>query len=281
MHNIEIYWDKKLGQGGEGEVYKGRLEGREVAVKVPHNHQLVVQVPLLRAEARRGLEEEYQRRNIVQGEHHVKMLGHGLDHVFPFLVLELAEMGSLADEMEEMKRRGQIYEPLAALARIEEILCALQEAHNSNIIHRDVKPANFLKFADGRIKLNDFGLGRTADRACSNQTKFFRGTPQYAAPEQLNGQCVTKRADLYAVGVILHEMLFGTRPNASSRVLTLPSRPDVRPELRAFLESLLAHDPDRRYCCAPRSLRELQEVRSAYQAVARPCPRCGQYHHRN
>lgn len=281
MHNIEIYWDKKLGQGGEGEVYKGRLAGREVAIKVPHNRQWVVHNPQLRAEARRGLEEEYQRRNAVQGEHHVKMLAHGLDQVVPFLVLELAEMGSLADEMEEMKRRSQVYEPLAAFARVEEILCALREAHDSNIIHRDVKPANFLRFADGHIKLNDFGLGRTADRACSKQTQFFRGTAQYAAPEQLNGQCVTNRADLYAVGVILYEMLFGSRPNVLSRGLTLPYRSNVRPELRAFLERLLAHDPERRICCAARSLRELHRVQSAYQVQAKPCPRCGRYHQSN
>ena len=179
-----------------------------------------------------------------------------------------------------MRARGQLYEPLAAVARVEEILCALQEAHECNVIHRDVKPANFLKFSDNSIKLNDYGLGRTADRACSQQTRFFRGTALYAAPEQLAGGCVTKRADLYAVGAIMHEMLFGLTPKRGAR-LVLPPRADVRSELRTFVSTLLADDPSKRFCCAPRALGELATVRSAYDAKARPWPRCGQIHTRH
>ena len=281
MKNFEIYWNQKLGEGGEGAVYKGRLNGHSVAVKVPHDHERVGRMPHLRVAARRGLEIEYRRRNSIRGEHHVKMLGHGLDHNIPFLVFEFAEMGSFADEIESMKRRGQVYDPLVALARVEEILCSLREAHACNIIHRDVKPSNFLKFADGRIKLNDFGLGRTADRACSKQTKFFRGTPVYAAPEQLNGHCVTKQADIYAVGVILYEMLFGARPDATTRSPKIPYRTHLRAEFKTFLQGLLERNPNDRYCCAPRCLRELQLVRNAYKVAARPCRRCGRHHQLN
>jgi len=279
MQTIEIFWDQKLGAGGEGEVFRGRYGGQTVAVKTPHNPHQLERIPVLRAAGRQGLENELQRRNLVQGEHHVKLLAHGLDHTIPFLVFELAEKGSLADEMAEMRKRGESYQPLTALARIEEILCALREAHDCNIIHRDVKPANFLRFADNRIKLNDFGLGRTADRACSNQTQFFRGTPLYAAPEQLAGGCVTHRADLYAVGAILYEMLTGKAPMPALRPLVLPTNPAIRQELRSFGQKLFAHNPDNRFCCAQRALNELAKVRAAYQAQARPCPRCGQFHH--
>lgn len=278
IQNIEIFWDQKLGAGGEGEVYKGRYQGHLVAVKVPHNPGMVWQRPELRAAGRHGLEVEWNRRNLVKGDHHVKALAQGLDLPVPCLVFELAEKGSLADEMADMKRRGKVYEPLVALARVEEILCALQEAHECNIIHRDVKPANFLKFSDNKIKLNDFGLGRTADRACSLQTKYFQGTALYAAPEQLDGRCVTKRADLYAVGAILHELLFGMTPKRVPRTVVLPHRADVRVELRKFVTTLLASNPEDRFCCAPRALSELSEVRWAYDTRSLPCPRCGQFH---
>lgn len=277
MQNIEIFWDQKLGAGGEGEVYKGRYQGKIVAVKVPHNPHLLAQDPALRAAGRQGLEIEWNRRILVKGEHHVKALARALDQPIPCLVFELAEKGSLADEMAAMKLRGRVYEPLVALARVEEILCALKEAHGCNVIHRDIKPANFLKFSDNSIKLNDYGLGRTADRACSQQTRFFRGTALYAAPEQLAGGCVTERADLYAVGAIMHEMLFGVTPNRGAW-LAMPSRAAVRSELRTFVATLLANDPSGRFCCAPRALRELATVRSAYDATARPCPRCSQIH---
>lgn len=279
MQHIEIFWDQRLGAGGEGEVFRGRYGGRTVAVKTPHNPHQLQRQPILWAAGRQGLENELQRRSLVQGEHHVKLLAHGLDHSIPFLVFELAEKGSLADEMAEMRKRGQNYQPLAALARIEEILCALREAHDCNIIHRDVKPANFLRFANDRIKLNDFGLGRTADRACSKQTQFFRGTPLYAAPEQLAGECVTPRADLYAVGAILYEMLTGKPPAPQFRPLVMPISPAMRPKLRTFGQRLLAHNPEDRFCCARQALSELANVRSAYQVQAQPCPRCGQFHH--
>lgn len=278
MQTIEIFWDQKLGAGGEGEVFKGRYAGQAVAVKVPLNHRMMWQVPHLRAAGREGLQNELQRRNHVQGEHHVKLLTAALDNPIPCLVFELAEKGSLADEMAEMRKRGEMYQPLAALARIEEILCALREVHDCNIIHRDVKPANFLKFADDRIKLNDFGLGRTADRACSQQTQLFRGTAVYAAPEQLAGLCVTHKADLFAVGAILYEMLTGVLPGSNVRPLVMPAGPTIRPELRTFGGMLVALAPENRYCCARKALNELAGVRTAYQARSRPCPRCGQFH---
>lgn len=279
MSSVTIFWQQRLGAGGEGEVFKGKWQGLDVAVKVPRNHHAIAYDPRARAAACQGLREEILRRSHVRGDHHVRVLHDGLDHPVPCLVLELAT-GSLADEMDAVKRVGRAYSPLEALGRIEEILCALREIHSANIIHRDIKPANFLKFPDGRIKLNDFGLGRTADRACSQQTQAFKGTPMYAAPEQVFGGCVTGQSDLWSVGAILHEMLYGVVPDKFRHPVGFPHRVDVRDELRAFLGSLLAHDPQKRFSSATQALNSLAQVRLAYSTQEHRCPRCGRVHGR-
>src|SRR5262249_5778967 len=128
----------------------------------------------------------------------------------PFAVYELAE-GSLRDEMNACFRAGKVYHPRFALGRAFQMLQGLCEAHGAGLIHRDVKPDNYLMYRDG-VKLTDFGVGRTLARGRGSQTCWAVGTPNYSAPEQRLGYSVDGRADLYSVGVVLYEMLMGRLP---------------------------------------------------------------------
>ncbi|HEY4562705.1 MAG TPA: protein kinase, partial [Thermoanaerobaculia bacterium] len=135
----------------------------------------------------------------------------------------------------------------------------LAKAHRNGIIHRDVKPANLIVTGDGMVKILDFGLARLAGQAVS-RTGSVAGTPAYMSPEQLGGDEVDARTDLWSLGVVLYEMLAGRRPFLGERAQTViysilherpqplrELRPKVPPELARIVERLLAKEPDGRY----------------------------------
>lgn len=144
------------------------------------------------------------------------------------------------------------------------MLVAVVQAHAAGVVHRDVKPGNAL-LVDGRVKLSDFGLGRTLARPAHLQTRMFRGTEAYASPEQLLGWPVDHRADLYAVGVVLYEMLMGVRPIAGRQHASPRARfSNVTVRLEAFLSSLLSLVPRGRPPSALAALKELDEIAREY-----------------
>jgi eukaryotic-like serine/threonine-protein kinase len=221
MRYIEIFWDEELGAGSEGNVYLGRLlDGNYCAVKVPppEVHQLLMAEPFVRDRIRDRMSIECRRHVRIRGKRHVRLLGSGLQDGIPFMALELAER-SLADEMKRFFDAHYVYHPSFALERIYDVLLAIAAAHQSKILHRDVKPANLLLF-DDRVKLGDFGIARSLIRPLSLQTQTLVGTPRYAAPEQLRIARVGGPADVYAAGVILYEMLTGFVPDPDPVRLT-------------------------------------------------------------
>lgn len=100
---------------------------------------------------------------------------------------------------------------------------ALDYAHSKGIVHRDIKPSNIILTADNRIKLTDFGIARIEDTAAAHQTQAgeILGTPVYMSPEQVMGQKVDGRSDLYSVGVLLYEMLAGKRPFQGNNIAAI------------------------------------------------------------
>ena len=193
-----------LGRGGSATVYRGHdpALGREVAVKVLTTKER--QDPVLR--------ERFRREALAVARlHHpniVMIYTAGEANDGPYLVMELFPNGSLA------RRLGR---PLAlndVAVVIRQIGMALDFAHDQGFLHRDVKPANI--FLDsGRVVLADFGivkalLGDTGTRL--TETGLTVGTPEYIAPEQALGQSLDGRADLYALGIVLYEMLTGVPP---------------------------------------------------------------------
>ncbi|MBM4777378.1 MAG: protein kinase [Archangiaceae bacterium] len=204
----------KLGVGGMGIVYEGKhpVIGKRVAIKVllPQLSSQSELVQRFLAEARAV--NEIRHRGIVDIFSFGSLASGAL-----YFVMEYLEGESL-DKL--IERRGAIPVP-EALAIVEEVLDALVAAHEAHVVHRDIKPSN-LFLVTGRnnkayVKLLDFGIAKLTSREHNEsqpQTRasVIMGTPDYIAPEQAKGAPITPQTDLYAVGVVLYELLTGQRP---------------------------------------------------------------------
>lgn len=194
---------------------------------------------------------------------------------FTFLAMEFVDGESLQSLM---RRTGVL--PLDAACRIaDDVLQALGHAHAHGIVHRDVKPANILVRVNGQAKLTDFGIARAQD---GNQTDItahgqILGTPHYMSPEQIAGEPIDGRADLFSVGVIMFEMLTGRKPFEGAGLTDVlyhivhqpaPKLPDtVPPWCAAFVMKLLAKDPDERFADAHEAARELRRAMTKNQIL--------------
>jgi serine/threonine-protein kinase len=174
-------------------------------------------------------------------------------------------------------------EPARAAAIAEGIAEALSFAHANGLVHRDVKPANVMITPAGQVKVMDFGIARLATSHTITQTSTVFGTAAYLAPEQAQGLRVDGRADVYALGVVLYEMLAGRVPFradsalavASKHVLEQPEPPSaVRPGVPAGLEAValraLAKDPGDRYQSAAEMAAALRNDTGAGAVVTGP-----------
>jgi len=173
-----------------------------------------------------------------------------------YIVMELVEGTTLRRVIDE---RGRL--PVRDAADIaSQVADALEHAHRQGLVHRDIKPANVLVQPDGRAKVTDFGIAKAAGGDDLTRTGTVVGTARYLAPEQVNGNAVDGRADVYALGLILYEMLAGSAPfggdsDMATAVARLTNAPEpirtARPEVSRHLEDVvarsLARDPDYRY----------------------------------
>ncbi len=266
--------EKLLGKGGMGSVYSGRniAVGKRVAIKFLHrelaDNEEIVKRFYREAQSAAALEH----RNIID----VVDMGVWEDEQ-PYLVMEYLQGESLASLL---KRVGRI-DISAALGVLEPTLLALSVAHQSGMVHRDLKPENiFLVYqsnAEPLVKLIDFGISKIAegsDKSRLTATGSIMGTPAYMAPEQAMGNSnVDHRADLYAIGVILFEMLTGELPQTGKNynellmgILTRDPRrireinPDLPLELDTLVNKSLDREPANRHQSAPALLEELREL---------------------
>lgn len=216
---------ERLGAGGVAEVFAAvdvRLD-RAVAIK------------LFRGDAADQLQRhEAEMRTLASLDHPslVTVFDAGVDPAAdrPYLVMQLvdgstlqAELGSGALDALRVARYG------AALAD------ALAYVHARGLVHRDVKPANVLLSADGRVHLADFGIARLVDSAHVTKTGDVLGTPAYFAPEQVAGEPVGPPADIYALGLVLLECLTGSRPYQGTAVEVAMARLSKPPDIPALL----------------------------------------------
>ncbi|HEY0178835.1 MAG TPA: serine/threonine-protein kinase, partial [Dokdonella sp.] len=161
-----------------------------------------------------------------------------------------------------------------ALAITRGLLEGLSAAHRRGVVHRDLKPANVLIDDAGHAYISDFGIARSLGASRLTQTGIVVGTPEYLSPEQARGQPVDARSDLYAVGLILYEMLAGHLPFAGGtpaetviqRILRPPpslarARPDLPRWLHAFCDRLLKVNPTHRFASAHEALHALETQR--------------------
>lgn len=256
-----------LGRGGMGVVYKARQKSldRMVAIKI---------LP-----PERVGEEKFSDRFAVEAATLAK-----LNHPNIVTVHDFGETGGLfyivmeyvdGVNLRDLLREGKL-EPQQALAIVPPVCDALQYAHDKGIVHRDIKPENLLLDKDGRIKIADFGIAKLIENAAPDggnpgdalpaAATVMAGTQGYSAPEQANGTA-DHRADIYALGVVLYEMLTGERPG---KEIVAPSRKvllDVR--IDEMVLRALEKEPERRYQTAG-EFRTVVETIGGTPAIAKP-----------
>jgi serine/threonine-protein kinase len=250
--------DEIVGHGSMGRVYRAVHLGlhRPCAIKVM-NPGLVSQQPQVRE---RFWAEARAAANLLH-PHVVTIHNLGCDKGYHFIEMEYVPGG--VSLREAIIRQGPL-EPVRASTLVRQVVLALQAAHKSGLIHRDVKPANVLIDVQGYAKLADFGLVRRISEL-ERAGVPVAGTPTYMAPELFDGVPASHRSDIYAVGVMFFYLLTARLPFASDQISQLVARhreqpvPDVRqvapsvPEsVSRIIERCLAKRPEERYDSAAR-----------------------------
>ncbi|MBC7992363.1 MAG: serine/threonine protein kinase, partial [Rhizobacter sp.] len=205
---------RELGQGGMGEVWLARrIDGayqREVALKLPHAH-------LLAGSVRDRFARERDILARLSHEHIARFYDAGLAaDGQPYLAIEAID-GEPLTNWADARQLGIT----ARLALFAQVTAAVQHAHAKLVAHRDLKPSNVLVTPQGQVKLLDFGIARLLHGEADDATQLTRAgahpaTPGYAAPEQLAGGPITVATDVYALGVMLFELLCGSTPRSGS-----------------------------------------------------------------
>ena len=256
---------ERLGDGGMGSVFRAvdEMLDREVAIKVlrPELARQAALVERFRQEARALARLSHPRIATLHG-----MERHG-DELL--MIMEFVR----GDTLETVVHRsGRIAWQRAAELCIA-VLDALDHAHDNQIVHRDIKPANIMLAHSGAVKVMDFGIARMLGRNRQTQFGHAVGTPTYMAPEQLRGEEVDRRTDIYAVGAVLFELVTGRLPfeaESDYRLMMMqlhdpPPRPstmlpDVPGEVDDVIARAMAKSRDDRFPDAPSFARELQRI---------------------
>jgi serine/threonine-protein kinase len=256
---------RKLGGGGMADVYlcEDLTLGRHVAVKVLLQRYLsdptFVERFRREAKAAGGLNQQNLVSIYDWGE---------LDGTY-YIVMEYVEGETLKDLI---RRRGRLSGNESVNITMQ-LLAAVDFAHRSGIVHRDIKPQNVMIDRDGTCKVMDFGIARAGDSGMTEAGSIL-GTAQYLAPEQAKGYPVDERSDLYSVGVVLYEMLTGTVPFKGDSAVTvalkhvneMPQEPaELVPGLPYSMNQIvlkaMAKDPVDRYQSASEFARDLRSAR--------------------
>ncbi|WP_376973413.1 PASTA domain-containing protein [Arthrobacter sp.] len=255
-----------LARGGMSTVYLAtdlRLH-RDVAVKVlyPHLAEDPKFVSRFEAEAITAAKLSHP--------HVVSVLDQGVDGHLAYLVLEYVKGRTLRHLLRE---RGRLA-PRQALALLDAIVDGLASAHDAGLVHRDMKPENVLLADDGRVKVADFGLARATSNHTATGTLV--GTVAYISPELVTGAPSDARSDIYAIGIMLYELLTGEQPfsadlpiNVAFRHVndTVPPPSEILPGLAEDLDELVewctAKDPEDRPHDAAALLGELRHIRTS------------------
>ena len=249
-----------LGEGGMGAVYRARDTrlGRDVAIKVITNITDGDQERIAR------FEQEARATGMLNHPNLLTVFDVGHDQNMPYLVSELLEGESLRSRLE----RGPL-SPRKAVDAAHQIAQGLAAAHEKGVVHRDLKPDNIFLTRDGRVKILDFGIAKLTSRAGADGPTFAMaatepgmvlGTVGYMSPEQVRGEQVDQRSDIFSFGAIVYEMLTGLRAfRKSSSIETLRAilkedppdlaevLPGIPPALDRLVRRCLEKDREQRF----------------------------------
>lgn len=246
--------DARIGEGGMGVVYRGTQVtlDRAVAIKMLAAHAAD-------AENRERFRREALTLARLDHPNIVRIHDVEEEEGSSFIVMEFVGGGSLGD----LLGSAGALPPSRAVSIVAPVLSALQAAHLAGVVHRDIKPDNILFTDSGQPKLTDFGIAHMRGGASRTRTGVMMGTPYYMSPEQALGRPVTPAADLYAVGVVLYEMLSGRVPFTGEDPVSVALQHvqgelvplvDVRPDLPGplceIVHRAMARDPQRRFSSA-------------------------------
>lgn len=244
-----------IASGGMGDVWKARDDvlGRTVAVKIMRPDSSSETVFAQRFHEEALLTAGLSHHNIAT------LFDYGTEDEIAFLVMEFVEGVPLSAAI----REHGAFDPAGVRSIVGQMALALHAAHDAGVVHRDVKPANVLLTDDGVVKLTDFGIARATTSTGLTKTGEMLGTPHYLSPEQALGRSATAASDLYALGVLAHELLTGRRPfDLDTPVATalahitepMPTLPAAVPtDLLEVITRCLAKEPKDR----PASAREV------------------------
>ena len=245
----------ELGRGAMGIVYRAHdpVIGRDVAVKTMHLN--VSGSSLSRPELISRFQTEARAAGLLTHPNIVVVYDAGEEGGVFYITMELVEGHSLQALFESRQSF-----PLPRVMHLLEQACgALDYAHKHNIVHRDIKPANLMLTPDDTLKITDFGTAKIL-QFNATQTAHAIGTPSYMSPEQIKGKPVDGRADIFALGVILYELVTGEKPFPGENITTvifkiineepIPPRkldPSIHPGLSTVITRALAKEPSARF----------------------------------
>ncbi|MCS6865693.1 MAG: serine/threonine-protein kinase [Gemmataceae bacterium] len=261
---------RRIGTGGMGQVYLARQISlkREVALKLLRNDLNSDPTALARFQAEAQAVAKLNHPNIV----HIHQIGES--DGLRYMVLEFVEGRNLRDYL---ARKGPPDLPIS-LSIMRQVAAALQKAHEQGIIHRDIKPENILVTRKVEVKVTDFGLSRfftpEAPPSHLTQSGLTLGTPLYMSPEQVQGQPLDHRSDIYSFGVTCYHLLAGEPPFRGSSPFDvafkhvhewprplIELRPDLPADLCGMVHKMMAKNPADRYPSAREIIRDLIKIR--------------------
>ena len=252
-----------IGVGGMANVYRGRdiMENRVVAVKIlkseySENEEFV-----------RRFRNESKAIAVLSHPNIVKIYDVGYENSMQYIVMEYIDGITLKEYIEQqgmLKWRDCVHFTI-------QILRALQLAHDRGIVHRDIKPQNVMLLSDGSIKVMDFGIARFSREVEKNAGEKTMGSVHYVSPEQASGIRTDERSDIYSVGVMMYEMLTGTKPfNGETAVEVAlkhmndaPTPPTqivstIYPGLEEIILHAMEKEPSKRYQSASGMIRDIE-----------------------
>jgi len=257
---------KELGKGAMGTVYLGKDPkiNREVAIKTLRYEEFD---PQQVEELKKRFFREAEAAGKLSHPNIVTIYDIGEDYDIAYMAMELLDGTDLAEFCEKDK----LLPPAEVIRIISSVAGALDYAHSNGVVHRDIKPANIMLLKNGEIKVADFGIARVM-ASSKTHTGVILGTPSYMSPEQIAGQKVDGRSDLFSLGVVFYELLTGSKPFEGDSIATLmynittsppPPLREKAPTIPVVCESiinrLLSKDKEERYQTGRELMNDLAE----------------------